>query len=252
MQYIQENTQIPVPRVHAYGQAQLLRNNSAKQAFMILDHIKGQQLVEKQFSNGSEQHRRQFYSELIDIFAQLRGLEFSAAGSLMPARLEVSGSIPAIVDLRWSNIMVDHELHITGILDWEWAATVPVNNFTPPSWITTSKDYFAEFRSVLASKHGSSAHVQLLKIFRKPHHLVNVFYTFIYPQLYTEPREKVIREYFLCEQKQLELQRLLQNSERYTKYLRENNLFVDDEEADQRENEWMAKVQAYYDSKQKS
>ncbi|KAK7398510.1 hypothetical protein QQX98_012118 [Neonectria punicea] len=75
---------IPIPRVYAYGQAQLLHNSSAKHAFMILDHIKGQQLVERQLSTSSEEHRRRFYSELVDIFAQLRSLEFSAAGSLMP------------------------------------------------------------------------------------------------------------------------------------------------------------------------
>ncbi|RSL41971.1 hypothetical protein CEP54_015649 [Fusarium duplospermum] len=329
MRYIQENTHIPIPGVHAYGQAPLLRNDSAKQAFMILDHIKGQPLVEQQFSTSSEEHRRQFYSELVDIFAQLRGLEFSAAGSLMPAPPEASDSMPVIVgafsvpinelkiqgylpspspsrstaeffsqqrrllrdffslptqsldqqtaelelfalhsigqipiaanrehepfvlchtDLRRSNIMVDHELHITGIIDWEWAATIPASNFTPPSWITASEHYFAEFRSVLASKYASSVHTQLLnewdceytitgriaEIFRRPQCLVNVFYTFIYPQVHTEPHEKIIREYFLCEQKQLELQRLLQSSERYTKYLRENNLFVDDEDEVQR------------------
>ncbi|KAJ4313928.1 hypothetical protein N0V84_009170 [Fusarium piperis] len=334
-------------KLHAYGQAQLLHNDSGKQAFMILDYIKGQKLSERQLLAGSEEHRHQFYSELIDIFAQLRSLEFSAAGSLMPAQPEASDPTPVIVgafsipmnelkiqgylpspspsrsaagflsqqrqllrdffslptqsldretaeleifaldsigkipiaadhehnafvlshtDLRWSNIMVDHELHITGIIDWEWAATVPASNFTPPPWITASNHYFTEFRSVLESKRGSFAHTQLLsewdceytitqriaEILRRPHRLVNIFYIFIYPQLHTEPREKVILEYFLCEQKQRELQRLLQSSERYTEYLRENNLFVDDEEEVQRANEWMAQVQAYYDRKKTS
>lgn len=312
---------------------------------MILGHIEGQQLVERRLLAGSEEHRRQFYSELIDIFAQLRGLEFSAAGSLMPAQPEGSDSMPVIAaafsipinelkiqgcspppflsrsttefitqqrrllrdffllptqsldqqtaelelfaldsidqipvvvdhqhepfvlshtDLRWSNIMVDHGLHIVGIIDWEWAGTVPASSFTPPSWITASEHYFAEFRSVLASKYASSTRSRLLsewnceytiasrvaEIFRNPHQLVSVFYNFIYPKLFTEPREKVIAQYFRCEQKQLELQRLLQSSERYTKYLRENNLFVDDEEEAQRTSEWIAKVQAFYDSKQ--
>lgn len=169
-------------------------------------------------------------------------------------------------DLRWSNIMVDHELHIVGIIDWEWAGTVPASNLTPPSWITASEYYFAEFRSVLASKHTSSPHSKLLsewnceytvmsraaEIFRNPHHLINVFYSFIYPKLFTEPRQKVVPEYFRCEQKQLELQRLLQSSERYTKYLRENNLFINHDEEDRRVSEWMAEVQAFYDGKQNS
>ncbi|KAK0390110.1 hypothetical protein NLU13_3683 [Sarocladium strictum] len=345
MQYIQENTQIPIPRIHAYGQARLLHNDSAKQAFMILDHVEGQPLVDRQLLSSSEEHRRQFYSELIDIFTQLRRLEFSAAGSLMPGQPEGSCSKPTIVDpfsipmndlriqgysyspspsrstaefisqqrlllwdtfrlpspalrqntaemelfalhtidqtpllvdrlrepfvlthtdLRWSNIMVDHELHILAIIDWEWAGTVPASFFIPPSWITASEDYFAEFRSVLAEKYTASPHTQLLKewiceytitsrvaeIFRRPHHLVTIFYKFIYPQLFKEPYKEVVHEHFSCEQKQLELQKLLQSSARYTKYLKENNLFpVDDEEA-QRAREWMAKAQAYLDQKQ--
>lgn len=344
--YIQENTQIPIPRVHVHGRAHLLRNNSAEQAFMILDQIEGQKLAERQLLTSSE-HRRQFYSELIDIYAQLRSLEFSAAGSLMPAQPEGPASTPVIVgafsipinelkiqgyspspslprtttefisqqrrllrdffllptqdldretaelelfaldsldqipaavdcrdepfvlshtDLRWSNIMVDHELHIVGIIDWEWAGTVPASNLTPPSWVTASEYGLAEFRSVVASKYASSPHSKLLsewnceyaiasrvaEIFRNPHHLVNMFYSFIYPKLLTEPRQKVVPEYFRCEQKQLELQRLLQNSERYTKYLRENNLFINHEEEDRRVSEWMAKVQAFYDSKRNS
>ncbi|KAG5757566.1 hypothetical protein H9Q72_014292 [Fusarium xylarioides] len=345
MRYIQENTQIPIPRIHAYGQARLLHNDSAKQAFMILDHVEGQPLVDHQLLSSSEEHRRQFYSELIDIFTQLRRLEFSAAGSLMPGQPEGSCSKPTIVDafsipmndlriqgyssspspsqstaefisqqrlllwdtfrlpspalrqktaemelfalhtidktpllvdrlrepfvlthtdLRWSNIMVDHELHILAIIDWEWAGTIPASFFIPPSWITASEDYFAEFRSVLAEKYTASPHSQLLKewiceysitsrvaeIFRRPHHLVTIFYKFIYPQLFTEPYKKVVHEHFFCEQKQLELQKLLQSSGRYTKYLKENNLFPDDDEEAQRAREWMAKAQAYLDQKQ--
>ncbi|RSL53810.1 hypothetical protein CEP54_010192 [Fusarium duplospermum] len=329
MRYIQENTQIPIPRVHAHGQAQLSHDNSPKQAFMILDQIEGQQLVERQLLASSEEHRRRFYSELIDIYTQLRSLEFSAAGSLMPAQPQGSASAPVIVgafsipinelkiqgyspqpslsrstaefmsqqrrllrdfyllptqsldrqtaelelfalhsvgqipvavdrqhepfvlshtDLRWSNIMVDHELHIVGIIDWEWAGTVPASNLIPPSWITVSGHYFAEFRSVLASKYASSPHSKLLsewnceytitswviEIFRNPHHLVSIFYTFIYPKIFTEPRQEVVPEYFCRRQKQLELKRLLQSSERHTKYLIENNLFIDDDDEEGR------------------
>ncbi|POR38965.1 Uncharacterized protein TPAR_00835 [Tolypocladium paradoxum] len=345
MRYIYENTQIPIPKVHAYGRAQLLHRDSAKQAFMILDHVEGQPLVERQLLSSPEERRRQFYSELIDIFTQLRRLEFLAGGSLMPDQPEGPYSKPAIVgafsipmndlqiqgyssspspsqsttefisqqrqllrdffslptpsldqqtaeleqfalraidripmavgrqhepfvlahlDLRPSNIMVDHELHIVGVIDWEWASTIPASLFIPPSWITASEDYFAEFRSVLASKYASSPYSQLLRewnceytitsriaeIFRQPHRLGSIFYNFIYPDLFTEPRQKVVPEYFLGEQEQLELQRLLQNSERYTKYLKGKGLLIVDDEEAQRLKDLLAEVQAFYDRRQ--
>ncbi|KAF9775687.1 hypothetical protein IL306_006190 [Fusarium sp. DS 682] len=345
MRYVQEHMQIPIPKLHAYGQARLLQNNSAKQAFMILDHVEGQPLDERQFSSSPKEHRRQLYAELINIFTQLRRLEFSAAGSLMPVQSDSSCSKPKIVgafsipmndlqiqgyssppspsqstaefvsqqrrmlwdifrlpspalrqktaemelfalhtidqmpllvdrqrepfvlthtDLRGSNIMVDHQLHIVGVIDWEWAGTVPASIFMPPSWITACEDHFAEFRSVLAAKCAASPYTQLLKewiheytitsrvaeIFRRPHHLVEIFYEFVYPQLFAEPYQKVVSEYFLCEQKQLELQTVMQTSERYTKYLEVNNLLPADDEQAQLASEWMAKVQAYYDQKQ--
>ncbi|KAF5020118.1 hypothetical protein F66182_7850 [Fusarium sp. NRRL 66182] len=345
MRYVQENTQIPIPQLYAHGHARLLHNNSTKQAFMILEHVEGRPLVDQQFLSSPEEDRRQFYSELIDVFTQLRRLEFSAAGSLIPVQPDSSSSKPKIVgafsipmndlqiqgfssssspphstaefvaqqrqmlwdifrlpspalrqktaemelfalhtidqipllvdqqresfvlthtDLRWSNIMVDHKLHIVAVIDWEWAGTVPASILMPPSWITTSEDHVAEFRSVLAAKYAASPHTQLLKewmceytitwrvaeIFQRPHHLVDIFYEFIYPQLFAEPYQKVVSAYFLDEQKQLELQKVLQSSERYSKYLKENNMFPVDDGETQRAREWLAKVQAYYDQKQ--
>ncbi|KJZ75585.1 hypothetical protein HIM_05048 [Hirsutella minnesotensis 3608] len=345
MLYIQENTRIPIPRVRAYGQAGLLHGHDTEQAFMILDYVDGHPLVEKHLLSSSKQDRCRLFSELIDILAQLRQLEFSTGGSLMPGLAQGSSSRPAVTgvlsiplndlriqgysflpsppkstdeyvsqqrhllrdyfqlpapaldqktaelelfalhtidqlsgvlnherepfvlshtDLRCSNIMVDDELHIVGIIDWEWAATVPTSLFIPPSWVTRSEDLFLEFSSVLSSKHASSLHSQLVKewgsqhatasrvaeILQKPHQLVSVFYRFIYPRLYTRPREEVVSEYFLCGRKQRELLGLLRNSERYTRYLKENNLFIEDDEETRQAQEWLAKVQAFYDGKE--
>lgn len=38
-------------------------------------------------------------------------------------------------DLRETNIIVDDELNITGIIDWEWSAVIPRQLFMPPTWI---------------------------------------------------------------------------------------------------------------------
>lgn len=39
-------------------------------------------------------------------------------------------------DLGPYNILVDANLNILSILDWEWSRTVPIQLFVPPSWLT--------------------------------------------------------------------------------------------------------------------
>ncbi|KAI1992052.1 hypothetical protein LOZ51_003675 [Ophidiomyces ophidiicola] len=39
-------------------------------------------------------------------------------------------------DLRSSNILVDDDLDIVSILDWEWSHTIPLQMFVPPSWLS--------------------------------------------------------------------------------------------------------------------
>lgn len=53
-------------------------------AFIISDYIPGQSLSIKALQNATEEQQRRFFDEMIDIFAQLRQLEFPQAGSLMP------------------------------------------------------------------------------------------------------------------------------------------------------------------------
>jgi hypothetical protein len=81
---VREHTNIPIPRVYAYGHGQLRRDTSVHQVFMILDYIDGQPLTKKLLRNSSEESRRQFFGQVVDMFAQLRGLEFPRGGSLMP------------------------------------------------------------------------------------------------------------------------------------------------------------------------
>ena len=38
-------------------------------------------------------------------------------------------------DLRPPNIIVDDNLSITAIIDWQWSSTVPISFFTPPLWL---------------------------------------------------------------------------------------------------------------------
>lgn len=76
---------IPLPRVHAYGRdAELTKTGTGTRIFLITDFILGRPLNKKLLNEASEEHRRNFYSGLIDVLAELRRLEFPLIGSLMP------------------------------------------------------------------------------------------------------------------------------------------------------------------------
>ncbi|KAK9444943.1 phosphotransferase enzyme family protein [Metarhizium brunneum] len=63
-------------------------------------------------------------------------------------------------DLRLANIIVNDELQINGIIDWDDASTVPKQLFSPPPWISGVDDesimefqlLHAEFRGILVAK----------------------------------------------------------------------------------------------------
>lgn len=373
-----DHTDIPIPRVHVYGRSRLRRDTSAHQVFIVLDYIDGQPLTKKMLQDSSEDCRRQFFGEVVDIFAQLRRLEFPRGGSLMPTatvgiwarlwtfmflqeesftpqstmgiefgpkivgafsmrknELQVDGytaprstattaneffeeqyhllqymwKIPSQElgreeaereefalhalsleeaqktfrlkadslgdsfclshpDPRVNNFIVDDELHIRGVIDWEFSVTVPRHAFLPPSWITgydagsIASKLSSEFMSILSSrKQLSSSHCQLAQdwdfrddftlpmayIFLDPSDLVLLFYRCIYPRLYNESRDKVVPSFFQRpENKELQvgLVRRLRASERYTQYLKDNNLFDDNEEPEwQQIYKWTAETQ---------
>ncbi|KAK9438409.1 phosphotransferase enzyme family protein [Metarhizium brunneum] len=165
IQYLWHKTKIPVPRVRTYGQdTTLTKSGSETLAFIISDYIPGQSLSIKVLQNATEEHQRRFFDEIIDVFAQLRQLEFPRAGSLMPnlghkSDPIVSGlltmaanelhryqkeqqnpgpfdSARAFLDYQCGNIIVNADFGIAAIIDWEFSGTVPLEYFTPPLWIT--------------------------------------------------------------------------------------------------------------------
>lgn len=62
-----------------------------------MDFIHGQQLHTRTVFHAAEYQRRNLYTDLIDILAQLRKLEFSAAGSLMPSPDNAGGELNPIL-----------------------------------------------------------------------------------------------------------------------------------------------------------
>ncbi|KAK7393971.1 hypothetical protein QQX98_013245, partial [Neonectria punicea] len=201
----------------------------------------------------------------------LHALSSEEAQNILGPKTDSSGNLFCLShpDLRVDNIIVDKELHICGVIDWEFSATVPLDAFLPPSWITgfdtgsiiSRADFSSEFTSVLSSKKQQSAsHSQLAKdwdfrndfrlptayILLDPSDLVWLFYRYIYPRIYKEPRDAIVASFFQRPENkklQLGLERRLRASERYTQYLKENNL-VDEEEPEwQKIREWTTETE---------
>lgn len=292
-----------------------------------MEHAAGQPFDNELFKNPPERRQR-FYTDLINIHAQLRGLQFHAAGSLMPSRPGDMSSDPVVVnailmpineiytqggytassapvvspptstakfvareyrlvwdtclmpmqdpleedakseifalhtlqqhtqkqhqhqhqperfapthtDLRGPNILLDDEFHITAIIDWEWTVTVPVSFFTPPHLDyclqrSASRAPFCPASlsspsvAVLKEQWLSSDHdliMHVAQIFQHPYRVEEDFRKLIYPHLSDRPMDDAISEFFLSPQRQAELKQRVRNSERYTRYLKENGLY---------------------------
>ncbi|KAJ3466657.1 hypothetical protein MRS44_004221 [Fusarium solani] len=160
------------------------------------------------------------------------------------------------LDLRGPNIIVDKNLRIQGIVDWEFAHTVPRQVFTPPSWITghdsieTNKQMHAEFRSVLDENrkanglweqlgkewYGQSADGKtkdqtdmafcVVHVLRRPADATEIFEDFLAEKLLDKSFDDAVSEFFKQSQAAaLEAQRRAEECERYREYLRENGLY---------------------------
>ncbi|RSL49711.1 hypothetical protein CEP54_012291 [Fusarium duplospermum] len=332
IEYLERETRILVPHVHAYGRdAELTKTSTRTQAFLIVDAIQGEPLDKKLLIEAEEEHRRNFYSQLIDILAELRQLEFPLIGSLMPNpdgspkpilgpvmpmsaatlrlpsqsrfssareymkyqfglvsdffsppvsnhtvddikqemfslhcmerifdqvidhQLDKGPFVLNHLDLRGPNIIVDKNLRIQGIVDWEFAHTVPRQVFTPPSWITghdsidTNKEMHTEFRSVLdensqdnslweqlerewygtgKSKDQTDMAFCVAHVLRRPADAIEIFEDFFDQKLLDKSFDDSVSEFFNDNQAAaLEAQRRAEQCERYTKYLEENGLY---------------------------
>ncbi|PNY23876.1 Uncharacterized protein TCAP_06180 [Tolypocladium capitatum] len=101
IQYLQQKTSIPVPRIRGHGRgAKLMKDSSATQVYVVADLVEGDMLDKKLLIEGQEEHRKGFYSELIDILAELRKLEFPSIGSLLPNPDGGPHPIPSLPNLK--------------------------------------------------------------------------------------------------------------------------------------------------------
>ncbi|KFG86298.1 phosphotransferase enzyme family protein [Metarhizium anisopliae] len=83
IKYIKSKTTIPCPDVYGYGHEDTL-TEGVSTPFMLMECLHGQQLSTRAVLHATETQRRNLYIDLIDTLAQLRQLEFPAAGSLIP------------------------------------------------------------------------------------------------------------------------------------------------------------------------
>lgn len=154
-------------------------------------------------------------------------------------------------DLRPSNIIVNEDLCIQGIIDWEWAGTVPRQFFLPPTWLAglppdrvSGVEYRVEyrwFRDVLTANtayHQLSSEwdrklprridLPLAVVLRHHSCFVNIYYRGVFPKFYKDSWEHIVNKFFNHEDKDgqfsLSVQQRLMNSERFTQYLEENRL----------------------------
>ncbi|KAK3938431.1 hypothetical protein QBC46DRAFT_234149, partial [Diplogelasinospora grovesii] len=156
-------------------------------------------------------------------------------------------------DLRPSNIIVDENLRIQGIIDWEWASTVPRQFFLPPTWLAglppdrvSGVEYRIEYRWFRdALQAGTSGpcrqlasewdrklptRIDLPFAVTLRHHscFVNTYYRGVFPEFYKGSREDVVNQFFECDGKDgqfsLGVQQRLRDSERFTQYMEENGL----------------------------
>ncbi|RDL30802.1 uncharacterized protein BP5553_10147 [Venustampulla echinocandica] len=251
MNFVQQKTTIPIPRIHGYA---IKSQSQVGFAYVVIDYIEGDTLFDIGLSSLDESQKSYLYSQLADIFIQLRSHEFSCVGSLSIPKNNSEGYIirrplsidlnqqeleglqpghishlddtyasavdyvysqmqlvlnwfskgrnsvlsefdaeialydlyqfqalavewinptynhgPFILmhgDLRPTNIIVNKDLTIMSIINWEWSRIIPAQLFVPPTWLTglelsgirsyfARKDYMVELvklRDIVATR----------------------------------------------------------------------------------------------------
>lgn len=213
-------------------------------------------------------------SELSCETAQLELFALNHLRQLIPDLIDPQGDNGPFVlthaDLSWTNIIVDDDLNIKSIIDWEWAYMVPRQFYMPPSWISgqdlprsVTRAYrherFLEFYTVLQAMAGTtriyrqladewdlnlgtSLMLPLAEILQHHSSLIRVYYKLTYPHFFQEPRDHVVTQFFQdAEELAGEVERRIDTSERYTQHLKDNGLFVPDEDV-RADREWLKKA----------
>ncbi|ATY62576.1 kinase-like domain [Cordyceps militaris] len=121
-------------------------------------------------------------------------------------------------DLQPSNIILGEDYSIKGIIDWEWAGTVPVPFFVPPLWLGKNVAPVAndnDFRDSLSKIHSAlvasgsklatewpadmhnSADYFIPAALLNQHFFMTIYYTQLFPLYFGEAKQHVkVRQFF--------------------------------------------------------
>ncbi|KAM3507649.1 hypothetical protein MY10362_001655 [Beauveria mimosiformis] len=162
-------------------------------------------------------------------------------------------------DLRCENIMVDENMNIKAIIDWEWVVILPQQLCTPPLWVyglntsgnSRDREVIEDFQSAITQDNtyceylqywrSNEQHLPIAQILRYPHFLTDIYYADVFPRLHSDPFSVVETSFFADEEHGKELQERLAAAERYNEYLKENGLYVEDEISEEQQ-EWIKKA----------
>ncbi|KAJ4310989.1 hypothetical protein N0V84_010688 [Fusarium piperis] len=180
------------------------------------------------------------------------------------------------LDLRCHNVIITGDLHMRGIIDWEFSGTIPRRLFTPPPWLTGHDSsaawacpltapvmhfqLYPEFLEVLQEKstfdsncaqlwkewkHVPELWFSLAQILRRPSCLTELYYRSMFPRLFEDSDYKVQVPKFFKDVDDsglaLEAKHRIEQSICYTRYLKDQGLFIEDEES-QRIQEFIVKA----------
>ncbi|XWW94102.1 hypothetical protein V2A60_002044 [Cordyceps javanica] len=121
-------------------------------------------------------------------------------------------------DLQPSNIILDTDYSIKGIIDWEWAGTVPVSFLVPPLWLGKNVAPVAnddDFKESLSRIHNAlvasgsrlasewpaemhrSAEYFIPAALLNQHFFMTVYYTQLFPLYFGETKQHIkVRQFF--------------------------------------------------------
>lgn len=167
-------------------------------------------------------------------------------------------------DLRPSNIIVDEDLTINAIIDWEWSGTIPRQFFIPPTWFAgyessevSSKEYrleYSKFYNILREVGSSSVSCRKLAEEWGPdlatsvglflpaallqhQNFTHIYYTSLFPKFYKDIRRRDMLCRFFDQDGHdgifnKAVKQKLHMSGVYKQHLKDNGLLIRDEQYD--------------------
>lgn len=110
LRLIASRTTIPIPRVIA---SSIEETSTPLSTFIILEYIEGEILTPTKMQDLSDEHRKNFYVSLADIYIQLRRLEFPSMGCLVRCGDKFEArKMPASIDINMLDLQGLHPLRI--------------------------------------------------------------------------------------------------------------------------------------------